>query len=71
MMLAGKLTCIFLLPLSCHTVTLQFPADADEFWQRLQQLRPDEPLPEDMPKVSHWRLGLQQQRQLLQQQQQQ
>jgi hypothetical protein len=38
---------------------LQFPADADEFWQRLQQLRPDEPLPEDMPKVRHSWLGLQ------------
>jgi hypothetical protein len=42
---------------------LQFPADADEFWQRLQQLGPGEPLPEDMPKVRHWRLGLQQQQQ--------
>ncbi|WIA13844.1 hypothetical protein OEZ85_002418 [Tetradesmus obliquus] len=27
----------------------QFPADADEFWQHLQRLGPEEPLPEDMP----------------------
>lgn len=39
----------------CHAVlpccAPQFPADADEFWQRLQRLGPDEPLPEDMPQV--------------------
>jgi hypothetical protein len=30
---------------------LQFQADDDEFWLRLQRLGPQRPLPEDMPKV--------------------